>query len=108
MLRLVVQSPGTLQESDLKDDHRGHDPGQENDDEIILERDHHVMTKIEDIVHQVDIAQVQGNDGETDHVTEDVVDQETDHVKEDEVDQRKESIDITVDHLDANNIFLIE
>lgn len=78
-----------------------------HDVEIILERGHHVVTKREDIVHRVDVAQVQGNDEETDLVREDVVDQESDHVKEDEVDQGKGSTDIAADHLDVNNIFLI-
>ena len=102
----MVQSPEMLHESDLKDDLRGQDLGQENDGEITLEKDHHVMTEIEDIVHQVNIAQVQGNDEETDHVKEGVVDQEIDHERENEVDQGKGNTDITVDHPDANSIFL--
>lgn len=106
MLDLVLQSPGILHGRDLTDDHKGHDLVQENDGKIILEIDHHV-TGIEDIVHQEDIAQVQGNGEEIDHVTEDAVDQEIDHAKEDAVDQGKENIDVTVDHLDANSIFLI-
>lgn len=100
MLDLVVQSLEMLQGKDLTDDHKGHDLDQENDDGITLERDHHV-TKIGDIVHQVDIAQVQKKDEEIDHVREDVADQETDQTKGDEVDQGKESI------VNANTIFLI-
>jgi len=103
MLDLVLQSPGTLHGKDPTDDHRSHGLGPESDDGITLERDHHV---IKDTVHQLDIAQVQGNDEETDHGREDVVDQETDHVRENEVDQGKGNTDITVDHLDVNNIFI--
>ena len=105
MLHLVVQSPGMLHESDLKDDLRDQDLGQESGGEITLEKDHRVVTEIEDTVHQLNVAQVQGNGEETDHVKEDVVGQET---GQDEVDQGIGNLDITVDHPDANNIFLTE
>ena len=100
MLGLVLQSPGMAHGRDPIDDHRDQDLGQENGDRITLEIDHHVMIKKEDSVHQVDIAQVQGNDEETDHVTEDVVDQETGHVKEDVVDQE-------TDHMTKDIVDLI-
>ena len=112
----MVQSPGMLHEKDPTDDHRGHDLAQENGVRIPQETGHHVMTKIEDIVRQVDAAQIQENDAETDHMKENqgtnhvrgnVVDLEKDHVKEDEADQGTGSLDITADHLDANSIFLI-
>ena len=112
----MVQSPGMLHGKDLIDDHKGHDLVQESGVRIPLETDHHVMTKIEDIVHQVDDARIQGNDAETDHVKENlgtnhvrenVVDLETDHMKEDEADQGTGNLDITADHLDVNSIFLI-
>ena len=111
----MVQSPEIFHRKDPTDDHKGHDLVQENGVRITLGRDH-VMTKIEDIVHQVDAAQVRGNDAETDHaredqgndhVREDVVDQGTDHVKEDVVDQGTGNLDTTADHLDVNSIFLI-
>ena len=104
----MVQSPGMLHEKDPTDGHRGHNLVQENGIGIPLETGH-VMTKIEDIVHQVDAAHIQRNDAETDHVKEsqgtdhvreDVVDLEKDHVKEDEADQG-------TGNLDANSIFLI-
>lgn len=97
-----------LQERDLKDDLRDQGLVQESDGEITLEKDHRVATETEDIVHQVNTVQVQGNGEETDHVKEGVVDRETGHEREDEVDQGKGSTDTTVDHPDANSIFLTE
>lgn len=110
----MVRSPGMVHEKDLKDDHRGHDLVQENDVRISPETGCHVMIKIEDTVHQVDAAQIQGNGAETDHVrenqgtnhvSENVVDLEKDHVIGDEADQGTGNLDTTADHLDANSIF---
>ena len=92
----------------MRDSHKGH--GHKNDVRIAPERGHHAMIEIENIVHQVDVAQLQENDAEigiedqgTDHGREDAVGLKTDH---DEADLGTGNHDIIANHLDVN-IFLI-